>query len=683
MNHRDDGKDDDIEQYSILFQSKELFENIINQEFSTFTTYKRTVRSKLIKENIKFSSLLKKQNFIRTHNSKNNKNSTCIIKNGIHVSEEMKGYKSYENIALGGSDIAFVPKGIFCYPIEDIIRADDLHNIEFIPNFSSREKFEKVIENTKFYLEEWFYEVPHNMDNKEKINNPEFMVWVLLKGLLEILSKIGKISQENLIHVLSIFSSLIDKNLSTVFKFYQLYLKKIFLEKEKNTNITLNNPLIMLAAENKNLENFEQISDSSNKSFEEKNINQIMNLRNSMDFENTHINDATDNRYNLQMMLENYISNYQDQNIKEKSSLENKKNPYYRKNETDDEMIYFEDAHSKENKRTENDCNSNQNERKKIEIFRKAYCQICYVYYCAYHYMKQYEFYNYDSCKISLHKKILKKTIKDITPQTGLKNINFSDVFKNPEENTNAVKDEFIEKYIDDNKTKKNINNKSSSFNYKAKSTNQNYKLNVNEYNPCGHHKGECNSDNCKCIKNRSACEKFCPCFGKCKYSYLGCKCKDSCGYMCSCALNMRECDPDICACCPNKNLVLLNNKNPFNLNTRSKIKSTDNIKISNEMNINITKPKELLFDCGNSCIFMENKKKTKISLSLITDGYGLFAMEDIFKGQFICEYKGELLTREETDRRSVFNDQIGLNYFFKLSDLSDIDAYRVGNEMR
>ena len=57
--------------------------------------------------------------------------------------------------------------------------------------------------------------------------------------------------------------------------------------------------------------------------------------------------------------------------------------------------------------------------------------------------------------------------------------------------------------------------------------------------------------------------------------------------------------------------------------------------------------------------------------------------MEDIKEGEFICEYKGEILNKDETERRSIFNDQLGLNYLFQLTNTIDIDAYRVGNEMR
>lgn len=74
---------------------------------------------------------------------------------------------------------------------------------------------------------------------------------------------------------------------------------------------------------------------------------------------------------------------------------------------------------------------------------------------------------------------------------------------------------------------------------------------------------------------------------------------------------------------------------------------------------------------------------KTVLGKSFICDGLGLFTLEDIEKDEFICEYTGEIISRDESDRRSVIKDQIGLNYLFTVSQQYDIDAYRSGNEMR
>jgi hypothetical protein len=76
-------------------------------------------------------------------------------------------------------------------------------------------------------------------------------------------------------------------------------------------------------------------------------------------------------------------------------------------------------------------------------------------------------------------------------------------------------------------------------------------------------------------------------------------------------------------------------------------------------------------------------KKKTTLSRSVLCDSLGLFALEDIQENDLICEYTGEILMKEETDKRTIFNEQLGLNYLFGITDCLDIDAYRIGNEMR
>jgi histone-lysine N-methyltransferase EZH2 len=74
---------------------------------------------------------------------------------------------------------------------------------------------------------------------------------------------------------------------------------------------------------------------------------------------------------------------------------------------------------------------------------------------------------------------------------------------------------------------------------------------------------------------------------------------------------------------------------------------------------------------------------KAVLGKSHICEGLGLFTLEDIEKDEFICEYTGEIISRDESDRRSVIKDVVGLNYLFTVSQQFDIDAFRAGNEMR
>ena len=74
---------------------------------------------------------------------------------------------------------------------------------------------------------------------------------------------------------------------------------------------------------------------------------------------------------------------------------------------------------------------------------------------------------------------------------------------------------------------------------------------------------------------------------------------------------------------------------------------------------------------------------KTILGKSNICEGLGLFALEEIEENEFICEYTGEIISRDESDRRSIIKDIVGLNYLFTVSQQYDIDAFKAGNEMR
>jgi len=48
---------------------------------------------------------------------------------------------------------------------------------------------------------------------------------------------------------------------------------------------------------------------------------------------------------------------------------------------------------------------------------------------------------------------------------------------------------------------------------------------------------------------------------------------------------------------------------------------------------------------------------------------WGLFAMEDIDEGAFLCEYKGEILTKKQGDMRGSFYDSQSLSYLFDMNE--------------
>ncbi len=193
----------------------------------------------------------------------------------------------------------------------------------------------------------------------------------------------------------------------------------------------------------------------------------------------------------------------------------------------------------------------------------------------------------------------------------------------------------------------------------KDKNQNKNYKnetsnITINEkhkknYIPCDHF-GSCKKENCSCLKERGFCEKFCVCSSsKCEYLFEGCECNDSCDKIsqntstnkCKCIKEGRECDPDICKNCKNMNL------------------------------------------CQNMKIYYKKYKKTKMGQSLIIPGAGLFAEEDIKANELINEYIGEMVEKDELERRSIINMAFERNYGFELTEEFDIDATRFGNLLR
>lgn len=48
---------------------------------------------------------------------------------------------------------------------------------------------------------------------------------------------------------------------------------------------------------------------------------------------------------------------------------------------------------------------------------------------------------------------------------------------------------------------------------------------------------------------------------------------------------------------------------------------------------------------------------------------WGLIALENIQQGAFICEYRGEIVTKKQGDMRGSYYDSNGLSYLFDMND--------------
>jgi hypothetical protein len=166
----------------------------------------------------------------------------------------------------------------------------------------------------------------------------------------------------------------------------------------------------------------------------------------------------------------------------------------------------------------------------------------------------------------------------------------------------------------------------------------------------------------CECSLAGKRCGRFCHCTPQvCKTRYLGCNCKAGCSTkQCPCFSMNWECDPDLCSCCS-----AISRKN-F---------SSDQNTSNNQTGILPTK-------CNNIGIQNRIGKRLLIGASDIS-GWGIFAGEQIFSGELISEYTGELITQEEAERRGIIYDIKRTSFLFNLNSDYVVDATYKGNKVR
>ena len=178
-------------------------------------------------------------------------------------------------------------------------------------------------------------------------------------------------------------------------------------------------------------------------------------------------------------------------------------------------------------------------------------------------------------------------------------------------------------------------------------------------FKPCSH-VGPCDH-RCSCFENGVACEWICGCDRGCLRRFRGCACaakgKKTCyeNDKCPCWRLNRECDPWLCRSCG-----VLEVLDPVNRYDEEVQKSR----------------------CKNASLQLDVPKRTLKGLSEV-QGWGLFAGEDIAKNEFIGEYKGEIVSKEEADRRGAVYHHRGLEYLFSLNKHQEVDSSRAGNKMR
>ncbi|KAK9466885.1 hypothetical protein V1512DRAFT_207367 [Lipomyces arxii] len=171
---------------------------------------------------------------------------------------------------------------------------------------------------------------------------------------------------------------------------------------------------------------------------------------------------------------------------------------------------------------------------------------------------------------------------------------------------------------------------------------------------PCMH-KGPCGV-NCACVSSKVFCEKSCACPASCPRRWRGCRCTASrCGTSaCECFKWNRECDPDLCRTCGADEILDPKNRD-----------IVENKRFCKNVNLQRGLGKRVIIGPSNVA------------------GWGLFMGEPIKQDEYLGEYKGELISQDEAERRGKLYDKRGVSFLFESSKDQCVDATRAGDKLR
>jgi hypothetical protein len=177
---------------------------------------------------------------------------------------------------------------------------------------------------------------------------------------------------------------------------------------------------------------------------------------------------------------------------------------------------------------------------------------------------------------------------------------------------------------------------------------------------PCDHEGMSCEVAECSCFTESRPCEKMCGCAPDCSRRFQGCSCartSQQCfnDLTCPCFQVGRECDPDLCGACGVCEVV-------------------DPVNRYNE---------DILTDRCRNCSIQRGVPKSTLLGDSGIHGLGLYACDDIQKDDFVGEYKGEIITKEEAERRGAVYELQKLSYLFSLNAAQEVDSTYFGNKVR
>ena len=182
---------------------------------------------------------------------------------------------------------------------------------------------------------------------------------------------------------------------------------------------------------------------------------------------------------------------------------------------------------------------------------------------------------------------------------------------------------------------------------------------------PCHHPGLTCTQAECSCFLDKRPCEKSCECSDDCARKFKGCSCsataKKPGGFVCyndgrcACYALGRECDADLCGPCGVCELL-----DPVHRRVDGDPRKR----------------------CSNASLQKGVPKHTLLGDSGV-HGMGLYAGENIKKHEFVGEYKGEVITNGEADRRGAVYEKQNSTYLFSLNTRQEVDSNFYGNKIR
>ena len=589
------------------------WKKISSSEFHSFKEYRQTLREKLIKSNEK-----EKQ---KESNNSNINNNTKIF--------QLNPKNKNKTIILENSR-SFCQNN-FCFPIKENFIVSNCYTLKYIELFDNFEFFDKTMSNFFLKIKGLYEFYPKTLDERERLDNKEFILWLFITCIKYLDSKNFVFSKnEDMIELIKMISEMINKDFKYLYKFLSKFIIKLNerIKSEKN-NKSLTNYL-----------NYRKYYCSickqylcSKHYYITYNIPEIQNNNENYFFVETEMTSSysqdinyirpkiSNNPINIKSNIFSFspinlikcdfcIRNNYNESIE--INVNNNMTDIFSQIDKDDfyilviYLIFGLDG---------NNCFFNKlfNNKYSCSLLKKI------IFFC--HNPKNFltiNKYLTDSNNGLQYPSIINNDINAqyLTPN-NIYRLNYSS-----EEEKNMTLEE--------------IKNK---FGYLKSRKRGGYHCN---------HLGACfNNPECDCNVSHCLCDKFCICSkDNCVLLFKGCECKDLCPNIsekrdksvCPCIREGRECDPEICLNCKH---------------------------------------------CDNTKAFDKIFKKTRVSKSLITNGAGLYAAEDIKKNELIGEYIGEVIEKEEVERRSIINIPFDRNYAFELDAFYDIDATKYGNKLR